>query len=98
MGSKSHQRFLPEYTEKYPEIVKSSKSVEHAFCTTCSKHFKVSHGGISDIKTHCQGLSHKNIAKANTSQMDIRKIGFTTSQDKSVIRAECQMALFKCFF
>ena len=53
------QKFKSTYTRDFPCVISSSKGEECAFCTTCSLHFKIGHGGQNDVKRHVQSEMHK---------------------------------------
>ena len=48
----SHHKYRTEYSETIHDISKARKSDGHAFFTLCYKDFKISHGGLTDVRTH----------------------------------------------
>ena len=96
------QDFLPSYSKEYPCIKKGS-TPNSARCEICLCEFSIRHGGVFDIKRHCEGTRHK--AKGDpdgkgtsSSVTTVPKItGFFTqsqSPDLSVIRAETLFTSF----
>ena len=51
--------FNPAWSEEFPWVKKSSKSVHHAFCSSCTIDFSIAHSGKYDIKQHAVGQNHK---------------------------------------
>lgn len=51
--------FNPAWSEEFPLVKKSSKSVHHAFCSSCNVDFSIAHRGKYDVKQHAMGQNHK---------------------------------------
>ena len=64
---KYFQKFKPQYKKDFPDILSSSKGAEFAFCTKCTLHFSISHGGQHDIKRHVNSESHKSHCASTSS-------------------------------
>ena len=43
---------------KFPFINASTRGRRFSYCKLCNSHFSVAHGGVNDVKRHCQGPGH----------------------------------------
>ena len=57
------QKFIQQY-ESIPEITKSSRGDEFAFCKYCKKDISIAHSGMYDIERHRGTNVHKDILAA----------------------------------
>lgn len=89
----AQQCWKSSYSEENPEIVKSTKGDQYAFCKACESHFSVAHGGGHDVSRHVTGAKHKLNKKGWTGQPAIT--GFVKKHDDNdtdmVTRAEAMM-------
>lgn len=91
------QKFRALYSTKYPCIVSSKVSTGHARCEVCELDFKICHGGLDDVKRHCDSKRHKEKSAAlqNVPRVTNFFSSMKQSQDSlSVIRAETLFAHF----
>ena len=87
------QTWKEDYKDISQFVQASSKTKHHAFCTLCNAHFAIDKSGSYDIKRHCKSKKHLDLAKLQKEQKPMK--GFCKiSHNKSVIRAECYLALF----
>jgi hypothetical protein len=67
-------KFNPQWSETFPCITASTKSMGYAFCKPCRLDFKIEHGGIIDVKDHTETNKHKLNANATRlSAVDMMK-------------------------
>ena len=65
------QKYLPEYTEKYPILTRFEGSEYRIYCNACKSDFGISHGGIDDCKRHVDGPMHEAKYKTYKSQLTL---------------------------
>ena len=63
------QKYLPEYTEKYPILTRYEGSEYRIYCNACKSDFGISHGGKDDCKRHVEGPVHEAKYKTYKSQL-----------------------------
>lgn len=51
--------FNAAWSVEFPWVKKSSKSIHHAFCSSCNVDFSIAHSGKYDVKQHALGVNHK---------------------------------------
>ena len=55
---RSGPNFNAEYTRTFDWVMASNPGKQQAYCKVCSTHFRVSHGGIDDVRKHGEGKKH----------------------------------------
>ena len=66
--------FNPAWSEEFPWVKKSSKSVHHASCSSCNVDFSIVHSGKYDVKHHAMGQNHKKSSGSTKFKIGIRSI------------------------
>ena len=70
-------------------ITSSAKSNKFVYCKLCLNHFSITHGGINDIKHHCEGKGHsERLKESQQSSMTKFMDTATSSQTNKVIAAD----------
>jgi hypothetical protein len=91
------QPFLAEYKMKYPFLSKSDRGDDYAFCSICSSHFSVAHGGMNDCAIHTSGEKHKKYASIVKNQRTISSFACAdvySDLDHQVMSAELSFMNF----
>ena len=64
------QKYLPEYTEKYPILTRYEGSEYRIYCNACKSDFGISHAGKDDCKDTWRGqYTRQNIKLINHSSV-----------------------------
>ena len=61
-----NSKFQTEWIKEYDFLTKSDKGECYTFCTVCSIHFSVAHGGRNDVDRHRETEGHKRCAKLDS--------------------------------
>ena len=82
---------IVQILKMYEWVQKSNQGVLQAYCTVCSTHFSVSHGGINDVKNHGEGKNHIDLFRAKSlgnKMTSFFRSSKESDMDQSVIMAE----------
>ena len=72
--------FSQESLKNYKDAITNSKLGEYYFyCKICTKDVSCSHGGISDLKRHCNSVTHQKGEKERCAQTSIGSFTCTNS-------------------
>ena len=83
------QKFIDEYTEKFPFVRKSLKGDTYAFCNVCRVDISVACGGSNDIKRHSEKKKHVEMVEASRKSRPLSSFfPCAKSEDLTVISAE----------
>ena len=93
---KSAQKYKKEYSIEFPVFGPSTRSDSHAFCTVCSTHISVAHGGRDDLRKHTTGVKHIELSKQQGRNKTVNSFFTSNSESLSdkVTRAEMLFSQF----
>lgn len=88
------QKYRGDYTNEWPCLLRSSKSVSHVFCVVCNRDFSVAHGGRDDCRKHVSSKMHADFVKLRDCNKSVTTF-FKNSEDESAVtRAELLFTTF----
>ena len=95
-GGRGTGRFKKSW--KFPFINASTRGRRFSYCKLCNSHFSVAHGGVNDVKRHCQGPGHLRKHSESERNASIAKFfeesSVAHSLTSKVTSAEVMMARF----